>query len=100
MEAWARADGVPWTLTHAYYANMGGFTFKVEGQPFKPYALGPANGSTISLVSLQRIYNIIKNRSKTTLQSPENIHVQNDCWSLMNIEYHFYGNTTDLYTKI
>jgi hypothetical protein len=23
-----------------------------------------------------------------------------NCWSLMHIEYHFYGNTTDLYTKI
>jgi sterol-4alpha-carboxylate 3-dehydrogenase (decarboxylating) len=22
------------------------------------------------------------------------------CWSLMNIEYHFYGNTTDIYSKI
>jgi hypothetical protein len=23
-----------------------------------------------------------------------------ECWSLMNIEYHFYGNTTDIYSKI
>jgi hypothetical protein len=21
------------------------------------------------------------------------------CWSIMNMLYHFYGNTTDLYTK-
>jgi hypothetical protein len=22
------------------------------------------------------------------------------CWSVMNMLYHFYGNTTDLYTKV
>lgn len=66
-ESLGMADGVLWTLIHVHYANMGGIAFEVEGQPFKPYALGPANGSTLLFVSLQRIYDIIKNRSKPTL---------------------------------
>jgi len=28
LRAWAEKDGIPWTLTHTYYANMGGFVLR------------------------------------------------------------------------
>jgi hypothetical protein len=33
MRRLAEKDGVKWTLTHAYYANMGGFILEVDSSP-------------------------------------------------------------------
>jgi hypothetical protein len=35
MKAWVERDGIEWTLTHAYFANMGGFAlkFNIEENP-------------------------------------------------------------------
>jgi hypothetical protein len=48
---WSPLDAETRTLCKygRYYIRSG---FEVDGQPFKLRALGPANGSTISLVSL------------------------------------------------
>ncbi|KAH0536554.1 hypothetical protein FGG08_006584 [Glutinoglossum americanum] len=36
MKPYAREDGVEWTLTHAFFANMGGFVLKVKSLPSEP----------------------------------------------------------------
>ncbi|KAE9368936.1 hypothetical protein N431DRAFT_561241 [Stipitochalara longipes BDJ] len=40
----AAKDGVPWTLTHTFFANMGGFVIRVS-QPYDPSHLRSAIGS-------------------------------------------------------
>jgi hypothetical protein len=30
MKSYAEADGAPWSMVHAYFANMGGFVFRVH----------------------------------------------------------------------
>jgi hypothetical protein len=36
MEDFTSADGVEWTMTHAFYANMGGFILNVRSSPARP----------------------------------------------------------------
>jgi hypothetical protein len=36
MKDFASADGVEWTMTHAFYANMGGFVLNVRSSPARP----------------------------------------------------------------
>ncbi|KAE9371471.1 hypothetical protein N431DRAFT_377193 [Stipitochalara longipes BDJ] len=50
MKDLAKTDGVTWTITHACFANLGGFKFKVKGEPWLVGMLGPTSSrSTISL---------------------------------------------------
>lgn len=41
LRKFALEDQVPWTLTHTYYANMGGFVIRIENQE-DVYAIPPA----------------------------------------------------------
>jgi hypothetical protein len=71
MRNLAKADGVAWTMTHACFANLGGFKFKVKGEPWLADMLGATSSrSTISLVSLERIYETV--RAKNSAARPVN----------------------------
>jgi hypothetical protein len=69
MKELAETDGVEWTMTHAYLANLGAFKFKVEGEPWVNNILGPPRNSrsTISLVSLERVYETIRERNSAMM---------------------------------
>jgi hypothetical protein len=56
MAELAEIDGVPWTVVHAQYANMGGFKFKVQGWM---YEIDSLVESTISNVSFERVYEVM-----------------------------------------
>jgi hypothetical protein len=67
MKELAEKDGVLWTMNHAYLANVGRFKYKVEGEPWLDGRLGSIGSrSTISLVSLERIYETIREKNRAT----------------------------------
>lgn len=67
MKELAEEDGVTWTMTHTYFANIGGFKFKVEGEPWLDSMAGSTSSrSTISLVSLERVYETIREQNSAT----------------------------------
>jgi hypothetical protein len=69
MREFAETDGVEWTMAHAYLANLGAFKFKVKGEPLFDDVLGPPGNSrsTVSLVSLERVYETIHERHLATM---------------------------------
>ena len=68
MQNLAKTDGVAWTMTHASFANLGGFKFKVKGEPWlDDMTEATSSQSTISLVSLERIYETIRERKSAAI---------------------------------
>jgi hypothetical protein len=79
MKELAEKDRVFWTMTHAYLANVGGFKFKVEGEPWLDGMLGSTSSrSTISLVSLEPIYETIREKNRTTTPNGKDFRIEED----------------------
>jgi hypothetical protein len=87
IKSYAEADGVPWTMTHAYFANIGGFVFKIhilELQPSKPVEvsatkLPPALLTGKMLPSQQPQVTLASDAAKSGVASPPlDIHDSGD----------------------
>jgi len=79
MRNLAKTDGVVWTMTHASFANLGGFRFKVKGEPWLDDMLGiTSSRSTISLVSLGRIYETIREKNSAEMSNTNDSQTNQD----------------------
>jgi hypothetical protein len=95
MKEFAEQDGVTWTLTHAYFANVGGFKFKVRGDPWLDDTLGSTySRSTISLVSLERVYQTIREKNSSTMPNEKNARIDQNIEISETREKHIHDQKT------
>lgn len=69
MQSFAETDGVEWTLTHSFYANMGGFVLKAKERHIKSNSEEASFQKVYIFLDAERLY-LARGGDKSVLHKP------------------------------